>query len=88
MEIISKEKIDELKKRAQTINNKIVEANTKKEIAQKRVKELLFELGYDNAETLSNDEILEIINNLEQKEHDKAAKFEEQIKKAEEILND
>ena len=83
---ISKEKIESLKKRAQDVNNKIVAATTRKEMAQKRVKELLKELGYD-AESMSNSQILDVINQLEQKESEKAASFEKEIIAAENVLN-
>lgn len=83
---ISKEKIESLKKRAQDVNNKIVAATIRKEMAQKRVKELLKELGYD-AESMSNSQILEVINQLEQKESEKAASFEKEIIAAENVLN-
>ena len=83
----SKEALEALKKRAADVNNKIIAATTKKELAQKRVLELLNELGYENPEQLSNEEILKIIEDLEQKEAEKVDKFEKEIEAAEKVLN-
>lgn len=86
MEVITKEQIESLKKRAQDVNTRIVSVTTKKEMAQKRVTELLNELGIDST-GLSSEDILNKINELEQKETDKVNKFKESIEAAEKILN-
>lgn len=83
---VTKEFIEDLKKRASEVNNKIIQASTKKEIAQKRVKELLAELGYDS-DSMSNEEILALIEKLEKEEAEKVDKFKQEIEAAEAQIN-
>lgn len=83
---VTKEFIEDLKKRASEVNNKIIQASTKKEIAQKRVKELLTELGYDS-DSMSNEEILALIEKLEKEEAKKVDKFKQEIEAAEAQIN-
>lgn len=80
----TKQEIEKLNARATEVNTQIVQAKTKKELAEKRVKELLKELGY--SPDLTRDEITKIIEECDQTEAQKIKKFREDIEKAEKIL--
>ena len=81
----TKKEIQELNERAKAVNEAIVAARTKKEMAEKRVKELLSELGYST--DLTREEIEKVIEECEASERAKIDKFRSDIEEAEKILN-
>lgn len=86
MSEITKEAIQKLNERIDSVNSKIVESKTKANMAKERIKELSASLGID-IEGKSIDEIKAIVNDLEAKEKEKLDALEKQVQEAETILN-
>lgn len=84
--MVDLKKLADLRERAEAINTAIITAEAKKQIAEKRVQELLKEMGYD--ENMSPDKIQELIETLEKEEEEKLVLLEKEIIEAEEILKE